>query len=58
MGVKYTKAQKEATERYMKDKHTIRVVVTKEKAKEYKGKAEKAGKSLSQYIIDCVEKDV
>lgn len=57
MGSRYTEAQARATAEYMKNKHTIRVVVTKEKAEEYKELAEAAGKSLSQYIIDCVEKN-
>lgn len=30
MGSKYTEAQKNATKEYMKDKHTLRVVVTNE----------------------------
>ncbi len=55
MGSKYTESQKIATEKYMKDKHTIRVVVTKEKAAEYKALAEFSGKSLNQYIIDKIE---
>lgn len=55
MGSKYTEGQKNATANYMKDKHTIRVVVTKEKAEEYKKLAEAAGKSLNQYIIDKIE---
>ena len=36
MGSKYTEAQKRATANYMEDKHTIRVVVTKEEADRYK----------------------
>lgn len=56
MGNKYTEAQKKATAKFMADKHTIRVVVTKEKADEYKSKAESEGKSLNQYIIDCIER--
>ena len=44
-----------ATEKYMKDKHTIRVVVTKEKADEYKKMAESEGKSLTQFIVDKIE---
>ena len=36
MGSKYTEGQKRATANYMKDKHTIRVVVTKEDADRYK----------------------
>lgn len=56
MGSRYTEGQKNATAKYMKDKHTIRVVVSKEKAAEYKRAAESSGKSLNQYIIDCIEK--
>lgn len=52
---KYSESQRLATEKYMQDKHTIRVVVTKDKADEYKGLAAKAGKSLNQYIIDILE---
>lgn len=56
MGNKYTEAQKKATAKFMEDKHTIRVVVTKRKAEEYKAKAKSEGKSLNQYIIDCIER--
>lgn len=56
MGKVYTEAQKKATAKFMADKHTIRVVVTKEKANQYKSKAEAEGKSLNQYIIDCIER--
>lgn len=56
MGSRYTEGQKKATANYMKDKHTIRVVVPKEKAEEYKKAAEAEGKSLNQFIIDRIEK--
>lgn len=56
MGKIYTQAQAKATAHYMQDKRTIRVVVTKEKADQYKGLASDAGKSLNQFIIDCIEK--
>lgn len=56
MGNKYTEAQKKATAKFMADKHTIRVVVTKSKADEYRDKAKAEGKSLNQYIIDCIER--
>lgn len=57
MGSKYTPGQAKATANYMKDKHTIRVVVTKEKAAEYKAAAKAKGfGSLNQFIIDCIEK--
>ena len=55
MGAKYTEGQARATAKYMEDKHTIKVVVTKQKAAEYKRMAESEGKSLNQYIIDCIE---
>lgn len=59
MGAKYTKGQAAATAEYMKNKHTIRVVVTKEKADEYKAAAEANGfPSLNKFIIDCVEKGI
>ena len=57
MGKKYTEAQARATAEYMKNKHTIRVVVSKEKAEEYKKLAAAEGKSLNQYVIDCIEKN-
>ena len=56
MGAKYTESQKKAAAKFMADKHTIRVVVTKSKADEYKAKAKAEGKSLNQYIIDCIER--
>ena len=56
MGNKYTEAQKKATAKFMADKHTIRVVVPKSKADEYKAKADALGKSLNQFIIDCIER--
>lgn len=51
----YTPARANATAKYMQDKHTIRVVVTKAKADEYKAMAAAEGKSLNRFIIDCVE---
>ena len=59
MGSKYTEAQKNATANYMKDKHTIRVVVTKEEADRYKKAAEERGyPSLNKFIIDCIKKEM
>lgn len=57
MGKKYTDSQKRASENYMQDKHVIRVVVTKEKAEEYKKRAAEEGKSLNQYIISKIENE-
>lgn len=56
MGAKYTESQKNATAKFMEDKHVIRVVVKKTKADEYKAKAKAEGKSLNQYIIDRIER--
>ena len=55
MGSKYTKDQAKATAKYMQDKHTFRVIVTNKKAAQYRA-AEAAGKSINQFIIDCIEK--
>lgn len=59
MGSKYTEGQKRATANYMKDKHTIRVVVTKEEADRYKRIAKEKGyPSLNKFIIECVENNI
>ena len=59
MGSKYTEGQKRATANYMKDKHTIRVVVTKEDADRYKKiAAERGYPSLNKFIIDCIENNI
>lgn len=59
MGKKYTEGQAKATAKYMEDKHTIRVVVTKEKAEQYKAAADAKGfASLNQFVIDCIEKSL
>lgn len=56
MGAKYTEAQAAATEKYMQDKHVIRVVTTKEKVEEYKRRAKEEGySSLNQFIIAKIE---
>lgn len=56
MGAKYTKGQAAATAKYMQDKHVIRVVVSQDKADQYKEFARRSGKSLNQFIIDCIDK--
>lgn len=54
----YTEAQKRATMKYIKENlEEIKIRVPKGKKEEYKAKAESAGKSLTQYIIDLVEED-
>lgn len=51
----YSEARKRATGNYMSDKHQLRIIVSKEKAVEYKKLAEEAGKSLNQFVIECIE---
>ena len=59
MGAKYTEGQKRATANYMEDKHTIRVVVTKQNADRYKKiAAERGYPSLNKFIIDCIENNI
>lgn len=55
MGKKYTKAQATAHKKYMENKTTIRVVLSEEKAAEYKKAASAAGKSISKFVVDCIE---
>lgn len=50
MGKEYTEAQKRATAEYMKNKHTFRVVVTKEREKQIKEHAEANGESVNGFI--------
>lgn len=59
MGAKYTIGQAKATANYMKDKHTIRVVVPIEDAERYREEAERRGfSSLNKFIIDCIERNL
>ena len=55
MSGKYTEAQKKATIKYLKQTVSIQIRVTEAKREEYREKAQKAGKSLNQYIIDLLE---
>lgn len=58
MGAKYTPAQNAATQKYLKKTYDqISIRVKKGKREEYTKKAEAAGKSLTQYIIDLIEKE-
>ena len=56
MGGKYTKAQAEAAKRYLEKHDQIRIRVPGGKKAEYIERAAAEGKSLNQYIIDCIEK--
>ena len=55
MSGKYTEAQKKATIKYLRQTVSIQIRVTEAKREEYREKVQKAGKSLSQYIIDLLE---
>lgn len=55
MGAKYTQAQAAASKKHLAKLEEIKIRVPKGKKEEYKQKAEAAGKSLNQYIIDCIE---
>ena len=55
MGAKYTECQKKATEKYMKDKHVLRVVTTKEKAKQIKKYAKP---NVNAYINRLIDEDM
>lgn len=50
MGREYTEAQKRATSKYMEDKHTFRVVVTKEQEEQIKAHAKAHGESVNEFI--------
>lgn len=56
MGAKYTQAQAEAARKYLDKLEEIKLRVPQGKKEEYKRRAEAAGKSLNQYIIDCIER--
>lgn len=59
MGGEYTEAQKKATMKYLKENtDSIQIRVPKGMKDRWKTAATKAGKSLNQHIIDCVEKTV
>ncbi len=55
----YTKAQKNASIKYMTEKtDDIRLRVKKGLKDKYKKEAEKRGLSMTQFIINCVEKEI
>ena len=49
--------RKEANKKYLATLDEIRIRVPKGKKEEYKKMAEDAGKSLNQFIVDCIEKE-
>lgn len=55
----YTEAQKKASIKYMAQKtDDIRLRVPKGLKDKYKKEADARGKSMTQFIIDCVEKEI
>lgn len=56
MGDKYTEAQKKASIKYMQDKtDDIRLRVPKGTKERWKAAAEKAGVSMTKYVLDTIE---
>lgn len=53
-----TKAQAKATEKYMQKFDDIKLRVPKGMREIYRERAAKEGKSLNQYIIECIEKNI
>lgn len=55
----YTEAQKKASIKYMSEKtDDIRLRVPKGLKDKYKSEAQKRGISMTQFIINCVEKEI
>lgn len=58
MGKKYTPAQAKASAEYLKKFDDIRFRAPKGRKSIYKAAADASGKSLNQFIIDCIEKEI
>lgn len=55
----YTEAQKKASIKYLHEKtDDIRLRVPKGLKDKYKTEADSRGKSMTQFIVDCVEKEI
>lgn len=55
----YTEAQKKASIKYMNEKtDDIRLRVPKGLKEKYKKAADDRGKSMTQFIIECVENEI
>lgn len=55
----YTEAQKKASIKYMSEKtDDIRLRVPKGLKDKYRVEAEKRGISMTQFIVNCVEKEI
>ena len=57
MANKYTEAQARATRKYQDKMVSIQIRVPEEKREQYKKAATRNNMSLSQYIINLLEKD-
>lgn len=52
-----TKASQKAVNKYISAKYDrVNLFMPKGKKEEYKSAAEASGKSLNQFVIDCIEK--
>lgn len=59
MGNKYTEAQKQASIKYIKEStDDIRIRAKRGTKDRWKAAASNQGKSLTQFILDCVEKEL
>lgn len=58
MGRKYTEAQKRATAEYMKDKSTIRAVVTLERKAFIETHASARGESVSEFVNRAIDEAI
>lgn len=59
MGGKYTEAQKRATLEYIREKtDEFKIRAPKGTKVRWKSEADKQGKSLNQFVIDCVENKI
>lgn len=57
MANKYTEAQKKATLKYQADKVKIQILVSPDKREKYRELASSRGLSLTQLIVDLLEKE-
>lgn len=55
---KHYEQRKKANKKYLAKFDEIRIRVPNGKKEEYRQRAEAAGKSLNQYIVDCIEGDM
>lgn len=57
MANKYTEAQKKASYKYQADKVKIQILVTPEQREKYRALANSKGISLTQLIVNLLEKE-